>query len=535
MPTFRVVLLIVCLAATSIQAQSTVPMTPDPQGGEAMNLPRRHDLPEETAPPERSLTVFPTAAPRIVAQADTLGDHGNLYLDNATAPSTGIQLLAKTAYPDIFLKLGLSTSGASFNVTDAGDVSLFKVRGDGRAIFRKDQNAATIFEINNGTSGNASYGSLQFLEGTTGKGGLYAFSSGTVGAPGGANSLWLSNNVSAPLVFGTASTERMRINADGTATLNYAGVYPARLIIQHGTDNSSALFTTHQPLVEATATQNDNGIAIQTQENILTGAINYGSVMGINSWTHLSGTGLLNNLTGAQFQTGTTAAGTISYMFGLRVMSTLAAGSAVSNGFGVYVDDTQATDDYAFFQAAPNDTNYFAGNVIIGGSPSAAASPYALKVQGDMSVSGNITGAKVIGAVYQDLAEWVPASSDMTPGTVVVLNTARSNEVMPSSRRYDTAVAGVVSAAPGIILGVEGDSKEQVATTGRVKVRVDARTNPVHVGDLLVTSDVPGTAMRSEPMEIGGHSFHKPGTIIGKALEPLEGGLGEILVLLSMQ
>jgi len=158
-----------------------------------------------------------------------------------------------------------------------------------------------------------------------------------------------------------------------------------------------------------------------------------------------------------------------------------------------------------------------------------------LHVVGDIVTTGNITGAKVIGAVYQDVAEWVPATSDMTPGTVVVLNLDKSNEVMPSSHQYDTAVAGVVSAAPGIILGVGGDSKEQIATTGRVKVRVDARTVPVKVGDLLVTSDMPGTAMRSEPMDLNGRKFHQPGTIIGKALEPLAGGVGEILVLLSMQ
>jgi hypothetical protein len=41
--------------------------------------------------------------------------------------------------------------------------------------------------------------------------------------------------------------------------------------------------------------------------------------------------------------------------------------------------------------------------------------------------------------------------------------------------------------------------------------------------------------MRSEPMMINGRAFHQPGTIIGKALEPLDGGVGEILVLLSMQ
>jgi hypothetical protein len=50
-----------------------------------------------------------------------------------------------------------------------------------------------------------------------------------------------------------------------------------------------------------------------------------------------------------------------------------------------------------------------------------------------------------------------------------------------------------------------------------------------------VTSDVEGVAMRSEPVEIGGRKMHAPGTIIGKALEPLASGTGEILVLLSLQ
>jgi hypothetical protein len=172
-----------------------------------------------------------------------------------------------------------------------------------------------------------------------------------------------------------------------------------------------------------------------------------------------------------------------------------------------------------------------AGNVGIG----IAAPTARLHVGGNIIATGSITGATVLGAVYQDVAEWVPASSDMAPGTVVVLNLTRSNEVMPSSRGYDTAVAGVVSAAPGIILGTASSTKEQIATTGRVRVRVDARRAAIHVGDLLVTSDLSGTAMRSEPMNINGRQFHQPGTILGKALEPLEGGVGEVLVLLSMQ
>jgi hypothetical protein len=41
--------------------------------------------------------------------------------------------------------------------------------------------------------------------------------------------------------------------------------------------------------------------------------------------------------------------------------------------------------------------------------------------------------------------------------------------------------------------------------------------------------------MVSEPMEINGRKFHQPGTILGKALEPLAKGEKDILVLLSLQ
>ncbi|HWW76384.1 MAG TPA: hypothetical protein VNZ44_13390, partial [Pyrinomonadaceae bacterium] len=96
-------------------------------------------------------------------------------------------------------------------------------------------------------------------------------------------------------------------------------------------------------------------------------------------------------------------------------------------------------------------------------------------------------------------------------------------------------VAGVVSETPGVILGTGGEGKLKVATTGRVRVKVDASRGAIEVGDLLVTSDAEGVAMKSEPLTIGGRMFHAPGTIIGKALEPLEKGVGEILVLLSLQ
>lgn len=151
-----------------------------------------------------------------------------------------------------------------------------------------------------------------------------------------------------------------------------------------------------------------------------------------------------------------------------------------------------------------------------------------------VSAAGTITATNIV-AQYQDVAEWVPASRAIPAGTVVILDTERSNHVLPSSREYDTRVAGVVSARPGVILGEGGAGKVMVATTGRVRVKVDATNAPIRVGDLLVTSYKEGIAMRSQPLDLGGTPIHRPGTLIGKALEPLAKGVGEILVLLSLQ
>ncbi len=153
----------------------------------------------------------------------------------------------------------------------------------------------------------------------------------------------------------------------------------------------------------------------------------------------------------------------------------------------------------------------------------------AAHVSGDMTVNGNIA------AKYQDVAEWVPASAPLADGTVVIIDPAAPNRVTPSSRAYDTRVAGAVSPQPGLVLGQKGDSKALVAQSGRVRVKVDASYGAIHAGDLLVTSPTPGYAMRSKPITIGGQIMHRPGTILGKALESLSSGKGEILVLLTLQ
>ena len=220
-------------------------------------------------------------------------------------------------------------------------------------------------------------------------------------------------------------------------------------------------------------------------------------------------------------------------IYGVR--SIASGGSSYGSGdtvYGIYASGSGGSLNYGIYSAAG--TNFFSGNVGVGTtSPSEK-----LHVQGGnvKVVDGNITIINGnINAKYQDVAEWVDSSQELLPGTVVVLDTSKSNQVIASTQSYDSRVAGVISLKPGLALGEEAEGRVLVATTGRVKVKVDAGSGPIQIGDLLVTSDKPGIAMKSMPLDIGGARIHRPGTLIGKALEPLANGTGEILVLLSMQ
>src|SRR5262249_8793054 len=121
--------------------------------------------------------------------------------------------------------------------------------------------------------------------------------------------------------------------------------------------------------------------------------------------------------------------------------------------------------------------NYSTGNVGI----DTANPTEKLHVTGNVKVIGRIDVSGNINAKYQDVAEWVESSQELPAGTVVVLDDTKSNQVVASTQAYDSRVAGVISLKPGIALGERGDNHVLVATTGRVKVKVDASSGPIKI------------------------------------------------------
>jgi len=128
-----------------------------------------------------------------------------------------------------------------------------------------------------------------------------------------------------------------------------------------------------------------------------------------------------------------------------------------------------------------------------------------------------------------DVAEWVAISEDVSPGDVLELDPTVMASYRPSQAACSPLVAGAVSTDPGVVLGqaTESERKALLALAGIVPVKVTNEGGPISSGDLLVTSSTPGHAMRwagPEPCSCA---------LVGKALEPMTGDYGIILVLLT--
>ena len=189
----------------------------------------------------------------------------------------------------------------------------------------------------------------------------------------------------------------------------------------------------------------------------------------------------------------------------------------LANGLVFRVDDVQGGMERMRINAN--------GNVGIGTSEPEEA----LHVAGNIAVNGDIRLLNADCAEDFDICE----TGVVEAGTVMVLGDEGS--LYPSDRAYDKRVAGVVSGAgdyrPGIVLDKQptGKPRKPIALMSKVFCKVDAEFGAIEIGDLLTTSPTPGHAMKV------GDATQALGTIIGKALKPLNSGQGLVPVLIALQ
>ncbi len=136
-----------------------------------------------------------------------------------------------------------------------------------------------------------------------------------------------------------------------------------------------------------------------------------------------------------------------------------------------------------------------------------------------------------------DMAEMLPAVDELEPGDVLVVGV--DGKLARSEEPYQASVVGVYSTKPGFVGGAEDGAdltgKVPLAIVGVVPVKVTAENGPIHPGDLLTTSSMPGHAMKAKPITLDGMTFYPSSVIIGKALGSLETGTGVIQILVTLQ
>lgn len=236
----------------------------------------------------------------------------------------------------------------------------------------------------------------------------------------------------------------------------------------------------------------------------------------------------------------------------LNPTSTLHSVSNISSASGVYGQSTQgsavagvfghsdATNGNGVIGEAPNGSSAYGvwgratagiGGVFSGGN-------LALWAQGRARVGIlEITGGSDFSENFDVANAQDPSSDDVKPGMIVCIDAKHPGKLMVSGKPYDRTVAGIISGAGGVEVGMtmgqEGtlaDGKHPVALTGRVYALCDATSSAIEPGDMLTTSNVAGHAMKSTDFE------RSHGAVVGKAMTGLaRGERGLVLVLVNLQ
>ena len=237
-----------------------------------------------------------------------------------------------------------------------------------------------------------------------------------------------------------------------------------------------------------------------------------------------------NNATGIRSYLTSTSPGTgCAAIYGQISSTTTISGYGVHGshagyGTGVYGDSANGTGVYA------RSTNGWALYAETENGATAA------RFVGNVEIVSPSTGLMLIEfGEGLDYAEGFDVSdeSQITAGTVLVIDAENAGQLAISKAPYDHKVAGIVAGANGLGSAVRlgaGQYDFDVALAGRVYCNVDASYGAVQPGDLLTTSPTPGYAMKVTDHE------KSQGAILGKAMQPLKRGeKGQILVLVTLQ
>lgn len=154
------------------------------------------------------------------------------------------------------------------------------------------------------------------------------------------------------------------------------------------------------------------------------------------------------------------------------------------------------------------------------------------RATGNVYADGSFNGAAFNTGTGADVAERIDITEAVEAGDVVEIDPDTPGKFRKAREALSTRVAGIITAAPAIVLNNRfnaeedrwEDNRPMVALAGRVPVKAIAKYGEIKVGDLLTSSPIPGYAM------VCPEAARCIGAIVGKALEPLNEGVGKIEV-----
>jgi hypothetical protein len=216
---------------------------------------------------------------------------------------------------------------------------------------------------------------------------------------------------------------------------------------------------------------------------------------------------------------GTTSPGAKTHIVNSGANPGLRVDNSVAGQPAVYINETGGSP------ALKIDASAGTNAIEVYNTGSGSATGLIFRVQRD---NGNVyaDGSFIGGGA--DVAERIDVSEAVEPGDVVEIDPNNPGKFRKAREALSTRVAGVISTAPGVVLGNQraesNDARPILALAGRVPVKVTAKYGAIAVGDLLVSSPIPGYAMKCP------EKSQCIGAVIGKALEPLAEGVGVIEV-----
>jgi excisionase family DNA binding protein len=144
----------------------------------------------------------------------------------------------------------------------------------------------------------------------------------------------------------------------------------------------------------------------------------------------------------------------------------------------------------------------------------AGTSEMRLQVNGNLTLAGTSSPSG-----DPDIAEQIPVDDpSIEPGDILIatnpnqiINSRIYDNVLAtkSAQPYQSAIVGIVSTNPTILIGEENamllddsnrvvnGNRRAITLAGRVPVKVSTINGPIHAGDLLTTSSIPGVAMKA--------------------------------------